>query len=92
MFLSLILMLAADPFAAPRADIPRYCASIGQGKACESKQKSEMGYFVTILAGFPVTQAEALACMKKGKRGKFVDWTVATPCLRATVKGRRIGG
>jgi len=89
---ALVLLAAADPFAAPRTDIPRYCSSIGKGKACEVRQKSEMGYFVTMLAGFSVTQAEALTCMRKGKQGKFVDWTVATPCLRATVKGRRIGG
>lgn len=87
-----VLIGAADPFAAPRADIPRYCSSIGKGTACVARQKSEMGYSVTMLAGFSVTRVEAITCMKKGKRGRFVDWTIATPCLRTVVKDRRIGG
>ncbi|HCC28416.1 MAG TPA: hypothetical protein DEP97_14735, partial [Erythrobacter sp.] len=71
-------------------DIPVYCKSIGKAAACVKRQKSEMGYFVTMMAGL-TTRSEARTCMEKGKRGKHVDWEVAASCMRDKSRGRRIG-
>lgn len=87
--------LARDPFAKARFDITAYCA--GQTKtptarqSCIAKQKSEMGYFVNMLAGFR-DQSAAQRCMMAGKKGRYVDWTIATPCMRKAVKGRPLKG
>ncbi len=94
LLMSAALILAAqngDPFAKARADIGTYCRSIDGGSACVAKQRKELGHFATMMAGFNLPRSELAACMTKGKRGRFVDWTVATPCVRAKVKGRRIG-
>ena len=87
--------LARDPFAKARFDITAYCA--GQTKTpsarqfCIAKQRSEMGYFVNMLAGFD-DKAAAKRCMMAGKKGRYVDWTIATPCMRKAVKGRSLKG
>lgn len=80
-----------DPFARARADISAYCRSTGGGARCIQQQKKELGYFTTMMVGFKLSRAELVACMNKGKRGRFVDWTVATPCVRLKVKGRSLG-
>lgn len=83
---------AVRSFAPARAHNADYCRSLHQGSACIDRQNREMGHFVMMMAGFALTKAETMACMERGKRGRFIDWTVATPCLRERVKGRRIGG
>lgn len=96
MIASLLIALQAvpaDPFARARADAGKYCAATrpaAEVAACTKRQKSELGYFVTMLAGFD-NKAAAGACMKSGKRGRYIDWTAATPCLRKANKGRGIG-
>jgi len=93
LFTSVALILAAqgaDPFAKARADITPYCQSIGKGAACVKRQKSEMGYFVTMMAGL-TSRNEARSCMEKGKRGRHVDWEVAASCMREKSKGRAVG-
>lgn len=96
---AMILMLAAagDPWARPRADAARYCeARHGTDAAaaanCTTAQKRELGNFVKMMAGFEdPAQATARRCMTSGRRGKFIDWTVASPCLRQAVKGLPVG-
>lgn len=96
---AMMLMLAAagDPWARPRADAARFCAGQHGGNAaavakCTTAQKRELGYFVTMMTGFEDPgQVIARRCMTSGKRGKFVDWTVATPCMRKAMKGKPIG-
>lgn len=83
---------ADQGFARARADNAAYCRSINQGSACAERQNREMAHFVTMMAGFAVPKAAVKRCMERGKRGRFIDWTVATPCLRKQVKGRPIGG
>lgn len=83
---------ADQSFAGARARNAAYCLSINQGKACTARQNSEMAHFVKMMAGFRLSRAEVRACMERGKRGRYIDWTVATPCLRQKVKGRPIGG
>jgi hypothetical protein len=90
MFAMFLLLAAADPFAQARADISLFCK---QAPACVSKQRRELGHFVNMTAAFKDPRhATALRCMKAGKTGKYVDWTITTPCMRRAVSGRRIGG
>lgn len=78
-----------DPFARARADISTFCKG---GRSCIAKQRDELGHFVTMMAAFSDPgHANARRCMIAGKRGRHIDWTVATPCLRAAVRGRQIG-
>jgi len=96
---AMMLMLAAagDPWARPRADAARYCetrhgADAAAVATCTTAQKRELGYFVTMMAGFEDPgQTIARRCMTNGKRGKFVDWTVSTPCMRKAMKKKPIG-
>lgn len=91
---SLALIVAAqggDGFARAREDITAYCKSIDGGASCVSNQRKQLGHFVTMMAGFDLPRSELAACMTKAKKGRFIDWTVATPCVRAKVKGRRLG-
>ncbi len=96
---AMMLMLAAagDPWARPRADAAKFCAERHSNAAaavqCTDTQKRELGRFVTMMAGFDDPgMADARRCMTSGKRGKFIDWTVATPCLRQASRGKRLGG
>lgn len=93
-FATAALVLAAqanDPFAKARADISAYCRSTGGGDRCLAEQKREMGHFAMMMAGFTLDRSELAACMSKGKKGRFIDWTVATPCVREKVKGKPLG-
>jgi hypothetical protein len=83
---------ADEGFARARERNAAYCQSIKQGSACAERQNREMAHFVTMMAGFAVPKAAVKGCMERGKRGRFIDWTVATPCLRKQVKGRPISG
>lgn len=78
-------------FARARADNAAYCQSIHAARGCVERQNREMGHFVTMMAAFKIDQAQVSGCMQAAKRGRYIDWTVATPCLRAKVKGRAIG-
>lgn len=96
MIASLLMALQAapaDPFARARADAGKYCIATrpaAEVAACTKRQRSELGYFVTTLAGFD-KKAAAGACMKSAKRGSYIDWTIATPCMRKATKGRALG-
>lgn len=92
----LMLAMAGDPWARPRADAARFCeARHGTGPAaarCTDAQKRDLASFVKMMVGFEDPgQKTARRCMNSGKRGKFVDWTIATPCLRQAAKGRPLG-
>lgn len=79
-----------DGFAPAREAIEAYCKG---DAACVAEQRSELGYFVTMMAAFEDEgHAAAERCMRSGKVEGGVDWTVATPCLRETVKGKPIEG
>lgn len=96
MILAAAMILAAQGhsdagFARARADNLAYCRSIHAGSDCAARQNREMGHFVTMMAGFDFRKGEPKVCMQRGKRGRYVDWTVATSCLRAYVKGRALG-
>ena len=82
---------STSPFDKARADIGAFCSSQGKGAACQREQRKELGYFVTMMAGFDLPRSTLESCMRKGKRGRYIDWTVTTPCLRAASKGRRVG-
>ena len=79
-------------FSRARADNAAYCRSIKGGSGCVERQNRELGHFVTMMAAFRFERAELAGCMAKAKRGRFIDWTVATPCLRVKARGRAIGG
>lgn len=79
-----------DEFAPAREAIDRFCAG---DEACVREQRSEMGYFVTMMAGFDDrNRVVAERCMRSGLVDGGVDWTIATPCMRDTVEGKAIGG
>jgi len=87
------LLLAAssgDPFARARADVVAFCQ--GRPAGCAAEQRRQLGHFATMMAGFSDPgQRTARRCMIAGKRGRFVDWTVAVGCMRKAVTGRRVG-
>lgn len=81
---------AADPFARARSDITTFCKNEAK---CIAAQRKQLGHFVTMMGGFnDPGNRTARACMTKGKRGKFVDWTVAADCMRQATKGKPLGG
>jgi hypothetical protein len=89
--LVLILFATAgtDPFASARNDIDVFCHG---ASTCIERQRSEMGHFVTMMAAFKDPGLRtAKRCMSSGKKGPYVDWTIATPCMRRAVKGQRVG-
>lgn len=80
----------ADPFARARNDIDKFCEMKAD---CIAAQRKQMGHFVTMMAGFEDPgNRNARECMTIGKRGKYIDWTAASSCLRKRVKGKPIGG
>lgn len=93
LFLAFVLPSGAladnDPFARARAEISTFCKG---EQSCIAMQRKELGHFVTMMAAFnDPGHAVARRCMGAGKRGRQIDWTVATPCMRQAVKGRQIG-
>ncbi len=81
----------ADPFEKARADISTYCRRTGEGNRCVQKQKKELGHFVMMMTAFRLSKTELQVCILKGKRGRYVDWAVATQCVRKKVKWRPLG-
>lgn len=81
---------ADDGFGPARAAIDAFC---DDDAACVAEQRSELGYFVTMMAAFEDEgHAAAERCMRSGVVEGGVDWTIATPCMREAVKGKPIGG
>lgn len=90
MLWALMLIAANDPFAKARGDIDVYCR--GRPAGCVIEQRKQMAHFATMMAGFNDQEnRNARRCMTKGKRGRFIDWTVAATCMRQAVKGRMVG-
>jgi hypothetical protein len=96
MMLALLLMLAADPFAAARGDIDIYCKGQGPSQAfaaCVAEQRDAMARFVTIMAAFDDPGGEvAKKCMTDGKSGRHINWLIAKRCMQSAAKGKPLGG
>lgn len=79
----------SDGFAPAREAIVSFCRG---DAACAQEQKEELAYFVKMMAAFEDREgAVAQRCMRSGLVDGGIDWTVATPCLRAAAKGKPIG-
>ncbi len=83
MIIAAILLAASEPPVG--RDIRAFCRNAAP---CVARQKEQARFFLGHMVLWKVPNAVAERCMRVGRRGRYVDWTVATPCLRKWAKGR----
>jgi hypothetical protein len=74
----------AEPTAVAR-DIDAFCK---MESACVARQRQSLRYFLNLGVVYDASQPVMESCMRKGKAGHAIDWTIAEHCMREWSKGR----
>lgn len=82
---ALALSATAEPTRIAR-DIDAFCRG---ASPCVKRQRQSLRYFLNLSVVFDAPQPRVGRCMRSGKIGKLVDWTIAERCMRSWSKGRR---
>jgi hypothetical protein len=81
--LALLLAAANPPIG---RDIHAFCH---ERPACVSTQLEAARHFLGTSVMFDAPKSVMEGCLRRGKIGPHVDWTVSLRCLRSWTKGRR---
>lgn len=87
LLLAFLLQVAGAPKPALLdPSIRKFCRDV---PACITKQKEAARHFIGVWVLYDASEVTAGSCMKRGKRGKAVDWLVAEACMKSWTKGRK---